>query len=146
MNIEAPPSCLNVDTPIEKYNYNLQNNLNTSKNYYKTSDFDLNQIVDQENIDIDDSYENCKSYLSDNNIDNDIDITSDHNLDKSEIDTVISFKHNKKRKKKNIEHFIDKISFIKKNDNLYEIIIYIITGIFIIFILDIFTKLGKNNN
>ena len=60
-------------------------------------------------------------------------------------DDVVSFKNNK-RIDKTIEHFIDIPNKIDKESNLSNILIYIVTGIFIIFVLDIFTKLGKNTN
>lgn len=59
---------------------------------------------------------------------------------------LISFKN--QHIDKTIETMVDTPKFLvnETNDkNMMNIVIYIITGIFIIFILDIFTKLGKNN-
>lgn len=144
--IDSPPSYLNLDTPINEYNFNLQNKM--LKKQMHTDSFDFSEIIEEAEDD------NCNIYSENNdNVNNspqDSDVESDSDTDSDdEIDlSKNNLKKSKNRSKKTIDQKINNLFTSNSEDdknNIYEIGVYIITGIFIIFILDIFTKLGKNS-
>lgn len=127
--IDSNPTYHNLDTPISEYNYKMENTI--LKDQINKDIYNIDEIVQEEEY-----YPNQSEY------DTDIVNIRDENSEEDETDLDnVSINNNKK----NIDNSINKIVNSSKNNELNNIIIYIITGIFIIFILDIFTKLGKNS-
>ena len=121
MIIDNNPTYHNSDTSINEYDRNMENTI--LKDEINKDLYNIRNVVQEE------------TYYP-NNSDYDTEIVNIEHEDDN-----ISYK-NKKSIDDTIENLVDGSS---SNNEIHNIIIYIITGIFIIFILDIFTKLGKNS-
>ena len=157
--IESPPSYLNLDLPLNKYDNDLKNKLLSKQigndNYNYNNLIDEKYIKENNNINKatfikkDDNIKNPDGYSSDDSDDSDDsensierDINMIDNTKKHNTDRKIFTKYNKQKRHSNLNNDIYK-SLNSNDNNIYDVVIYITTGIFIIFILDIFTKLGK---
>lgn len=163
VSLDDGTNYLNLDTPLNAYSKNSQNKLlkNQIKNCMN-SDVenaldDYNQIIDENNYsrisEESDNEEDEDDIVEVDNIIAETDNESEsrnesiNSFDGSSASSFNSYK-NRKKINKTLDYLLNNKNNNGKNNNnnFYDILIYIVTGVFIIFILDIFTKLGKNGN
>ena len=142
-------------------NINKDNNeLDSSTNNFENDNNEYMSFDNDNNNNYSSQYQDFKDLIDEKVIDDNLSVSIEKKSKKDKIEhfvdneDIVSFRNNKiknKKKKKidkTIENFIDTPNFLDKSNqesNMFNILIYILTGIFIIFILDIFTRLGKNN-
>lgn len=148
--IDSSPNYLNLETPRNQYNYNMENSIFQEQ----INNNNYGEIIDNETYydeeynttnDIkEDNFEENNYYKQEYNEENDYDKQENESNKYYKSETIES--NDEQSTKNEIDKNIDSIINSKnKKTNNYEIILFIIIGIFIIFILDIFTKLGKNS-
>ena len=151
---EAPISYKNEDTPISNYNKNLEQDLYDSQSI-SNMDIEIESEDEEDDkefelIDEEDLHSEAISYDDEDNEQiEDLQYLNDKkNMHKRLTNKITtSLRNNRKNKKKTLENYKDLNYEIPNNngkENLYDIIVYVITGIFIIFILDLFVRMGRN--
>lgn len=133
--VDSSPNYLNLEAPINQYNYNMENSI--IQEQISDSDKNYRNIIDN------DSY-----YEEENNLNIPEPIESEYeendSLTQGQSESIQSEDNSYKN---NIDKSIDYLmnSKGKRKSSFFDIVLFISIGIFIIFILDIFTKLGQNS-
>ena len=127
----------------EAWGNDFKTNDSNELNSFSTTDDEFLNLESPSSPNLMPRYQEFNDIMDDNIIDSLSVDKKPENISNDKED-LISFKNNNQH----IEHFISTPKQIDnvKDSNMFNIIIYIITGIFLIFVLDIFTKLGKNAN
>ncbi len=144
----------NIDTPISDYNQQLEQKLydtdlelddTPARSSRVQHRLKMRPIRNKKHNRKTRNYQDKVSNGSDNESNSDSGSDIDSDITTSNYQPNENFRHQQLETYKDLEgNELEKQRETKMRNNMLDIIVYVITGIFLIFILDLFVKLGKN--
>ncbi len=145
------PSYSNLDTPISSYNKDLEQELYNSQNISNLSIGEHEDEHEDSELETSVNIEATHGYRDE---EGETDEYYDEELNNKQVN--LKGRHIRPRYYQSEEEERESYKDLdineleakranKMRDNMFDIIVYIITGIFLIFILDLFVRLGKNS-
>ena len=141
-NTDVPISDYNKDLEQELYNEQKLSNRNISgdSSFIKTINEESDEEIDTED-EVDFEEVSRKNFRQVYQEDTDINLQGRHITN---IEQEVGSKQLESYKDLQLQD-LEKDRVNKMRDNMFDIIVYVITGVFLIFILDLFVRLGKNS-